>query len=154
MAGRKQTLKGKYIPENPQKYFGGSVDDITYRSSWEWTCMREFDRNPMVIGWSSETCAIPYFNPFTKKQTVYVPDFVIVYEDRGGKKHAEMIEVKPAKEVPGLMTEGKLSQRDQAAQALNYIKWQAALAFCKKRKIGFRVMTETEIYASNKKKKK
>jgi hypothetical protein len=114
--------------------------------------MRYFDLNPMVLGWSSETCAIPYFNPFTKKQTVYVPDFVIVYEDRNGKKHAEMIEVKPAKEVPGL-TEGKLSPRDRMAQALNYVKWQAAIQFCKKRGIGFRVMTEHEIYAAQRKKK-
>lgn len=154
MAGRRtQTAKGKFIPDNPQKYFGGSVDDITYRSSWEWTMMRYFDAHPEVIGWSSETCAIPYFNPFTKRQTVYVPDFVIVYQDKSGKKHAEMIEVKPAKEVPGL-TEGKISKRDQAAQALNYIKWQAALSFCKKRKIGFRVMTENEIYAANANKRK
>lgn len=152
MAGRKQSIKGKYTPDNPQKYFGGSVDGITYRSSWEWSCMREFDRNPMVLGWSSETCSIPYYNPFTKRQTVYVPDFVIVYEDRNGKKHAEMIEVKPAKEVPGLL-EGKVGKREQAMQALNYIKWQAALSFCKKRGIHFRIMTEADIYTSQRKKK-
>lgn len=150
MAGRKtQTIKGKFVPKNPSKYFGGSVDDITYRSSWEWSCMRFFDEHPQIIGWSSETCAIPYFNPFKKAQTVYVPDFVIVYEDKSGKKHAEMIEVKPAKEVPGL-TEGKVGKREQAMQALNYIKWQAALAFCKKRGIRFRVMTEHEIYGKKK----
>ncbi len=112
--------------------------------------MRYFDQHPQVIGWSSETCAIPYFNPFKKAQTVYVPDFVIVYEDRNGKKRAEMIEVKPAKEVPG-MTEGKMTKRDQAAQALNYVKWQAAMAFCSKRNITFRVLTENEIYNTKKK---
>jgi hypothetical protein len=80
-----QTIKGKFIPKNPQKYFGGSVDAITYRSSWEWSCMRYFDEHPQVIGWSSETCSIPYFNPFLKKQTVYVPDFVIVMKTARGR---------------------------------------------------------------------
>jgi hypothetical protein len=63
-----------------------------------------------------------------------------------------MIEVKPAKEVPGLITEGKIGKREQAMQALNYIKWQAALAFCKKRRIRFRVLTENEIYGLQRKK--
>jgi hypothetical protein len=143
MAARKnKTIKGVFIPQNPQKYFGGDKEKITYRSGWEWSCMRFFDLNPMVLGWASETCSIPYHNPFTNRQTVYVPDFVIVYEDKNGKKHAEMIEVKPAKEVPGLR-EGKTSKRDQAAQALNYVKWQAAVQFCTKRNIKFRVLTET-----------
>jgi hypothetical protein len=148
---RKQTAKGPFVPNNPGKYFGGDPDKITYRSSWEWTMMRTFDEQPNVVGWSSETCAIPYFNPFTKKQTVYVPDFVIVYQDRQGRKIAEMIEVKPAKEVPGF-NEGKLTPRDRMAQALNQVKWAAARAFCKKRGIGFRVMTEFDIYTSMKKK--
>lgn len=115
--------------------------------------MMTFDENPMVLGWGSETCAIPYRNPFTGKHTVYVPDFVIVYEDRNGRKHAEMLEVKPAKEVPGLQENAKkkLSQKDKAAQALNMVKWDAAQAFCKKRGMGFRVLTEYDIYSGLKK---
>ncbi len=115
--------------------------------------MTTFDNEPMIIGWSSETCAIPYRNPLTGKHTVYVPDFVVVFEDRQGKKHVEMIEVKPSKEVPGF-TEAKLSAKDRLAQALNMAKWQAAKAFCSKRNIGFRVMTELHIYSAYGKKKK
>lgn len=149
MAGRRtQTMKGVFIPQNPAKYFGPNSDKITYRSGWEWSCMRFFDLNPAVLGWASETCAIPYFNPFNNRQTVYIPDFVIVYEDRNGKKHAEMIEVKPAKEVLGLR-EGKQTKRDQAAQALNYVKWQAALAFCTKRSMKFRVVTEDQLFGKS-----
>ena len=29
------------------------------------------------------------------KHTIYVPDFFIVYADKKGKQHAEVIEVKP-----------------------------------------------------------
>lgn len=147
--GRKQTWKDKFIPQNPQKYFGGSVDKITYRSSWEWTFMRYCDLNPYVLGWSSETCDIPYFNPYANRQTVYIPDFVLVYVDRSGKKIAEMIEIKPAKEVP-FLKEGQAtkSKKDKAAQALNMVKWQAATKFCLKRGIKFRVMTEHDLFGS------
>lgn len=151
---RKAPASGLFVMKNPEKYFGGSPDKVTYRSSWEWTCMKTFDENPDVLGWSSETCAIPYFNPLAGRQTVYVPDFVIVYVDRTGRKRATMIEVKPAKEVPGYLTAGKISKKDQLSQALNMAKWAAARAFCAKRKLGFEVMTEYEIYATNQKKKK
>lgn len=151
---KKQPAKGKFEMKNPQKYFGGSPDKVTYRSSWEWTMMRHFDEHPDILGWSSETCAIPYFNPLAGRQTVYVPDFVIVYVDRNGKKHATMIEVKPAKEVPGYPIDGKLTKKDRLAQALNKAKWDAAMLFCKKRGMGFQIMTEHEIYAAYGKNKK
>lgn len=161
MTKRKQSAKGKFNFTNPQKYFGGSVDNVTYRSSWEWDLMRTFDKNPMVLGWSSETVKIPYYNP-TKKgkpntpNTVYVPDFLVVYIDRQNKKRVEMIEVKPAKEVMGLQEKHniKTSKRDKAAQAINMMKWEAAIRFCKKRSMRFRVMTEYEIYSENARTKK
>lgn len=151
---KKQPAKGPFTMKNPQKYFGGSPDKVTYRSSWEWTMMRYFDDHPDIIGWSSETCSIPYFNPLANRQTVYVPDFVIVYSDKNGRKYAAMIEVKPAKEVPGYPIKGKLTQKDRLAQALNEVKWQAARMFCRKRNIQFQVMTENEIYSAYGKSKK
>jgi hypothetical protein len=139
-----KTYKGEYIPENPEKYIG--TGKITLRSSWEFSVAKFFDRHPSVLAWSSESISIPYRNPLTGKNTVYVPDFLVVYENKG-TKHAEIIEVKPAKEVPGLLTEGKrLSQKDRAAQIVNAAKWQAAIAFCTKRNIKFRVLTELDLY--------
>ncbi len=149
----KGTAKGFYTVENPKKYFGGDPTKVIFRSSWEFTMMQEFDRNPSVIAWSSESCSIPYYNPMTKRQTVYIPDFLIVYEDRTGKKHAEMIEVKPAKETPNLNenVNKKLSKKDLLAQALNAIKWESARKFCDKRGMKFRIMTEYDIYKGMKK---
>jgi len=141
----KKPHKSQYIPKNPNKVIG--TKQITYRSSWELSVMRYFDHHPNVIAWSSESISIPYRNPLTGKQTVYVPDFLVVYEDKNGLRRAEMIEVKPAKEVPGLLNETKkLSKRDKFAQVLNAAKWQAAAAFCAKRKIRFRVLTEQELF--------
>jgi len=142
MAGK--THKGEFIPKNPSKYIG--TGKIQYRSSWELQLMLFFDKNVNVVAWSSESISIPYRNPLTGKQTVYVPDFLIVTNDKTGKRHAEMIEVKPAKEVPGLITEGRISKHTRLAQILNAAKWQAAAAFCAKRNIRFRVITERDLY--------
>lgn len=111
-----------------------------------------FDNHPMVIAWSSESISIPYRNPLTGRQTVYVPDFLVVYE-RNGKKHAEMIEVKPAKEVPGYEQKRRLTKKDKLAQVLNAAKWQAAISFCAKRGITFRVITENDLYQFKRKKR-
>lgn len=110
------------------------------------------DEHRNVLAWSSESISIPYRNPLTGKQSIYVPDFLIVYEGNG-KRHAEMVEIKPAKEVPGLLNESsKLSKRDRLAQIINAAKWQAAAAFCAKRHIRFRVLTEKDMFIFKRKK--
>ena len=86
--------RGKFSPKNGDKYVG--LKTPTYRSSWEHAFMRLCDEHPNVYQWASESIKIPYRHPFTGKYTVYVPDFFIVYNDKNGKKHAEMVEVKPA----------------------------------------------------------
>ena len=134
--------KDEFTPKNPQKYVGKYP--IIYRSSWEWSMMRTFDDHPDVVQWSSETVSIPYRNPLTGKWSMYIPDFMVLYADRDGNQHCEMIEVKPLKEVPGF--DGKVNQRTKLVQAINQAKWSAAMAFCKKRGIHFRVATEDQIF--------
>ena len=85
--------KGKFSPKNAEKYIG--LKTPTYRSSWEHAFMRLCDEHPNVAKWASESIKIPYRHPMTGKYTVYVPDFFIVYVDKNGRKHAEMVEVKP-----------------------------------------------------------
>ena len=77
-------LQGIFTPTNPDKYIGHT--DPRYRSGWELTVMRFCDNHPSIIGWASESLRIPYRNPFTGKQTVYVPDFLITYQDKNGNK--------------------------------------------------------------------
>ena len=106
--------------------------------------MRFCDENPSVLQWASEAIHIPYKNPFTNKNTIYVPDFMIVYVNKNGEKFAELIEIKPTKQTT-LEAAGK-SMRDQAAAVLNMYKWQAAQAWCQQNGLRFRVVTEQDIF--------
>lgn len=143
--------QGVFEPKNPDKYIGKGLP--RFRSSWELAVFRMFDQHPAVLGWGSETHRIPYKNPLTGKATSYVPDLLVVYNDKDGRKHAEMVEIKPKSQILG---EAK-SQKDKAAAVVNHAKWTAARAWCKQQGIGFRVITETEIFnkpkGSNKRKR-
>jgi len=138
--------QGKYEVRNPQKYIGKKPP--TYRSSWELTFMNFCDNNPNVHQWASEALHINYRNPFTGRNTIYIPDFLIVYADATGKQHGEVIEIKPTKET---MMEAAKSPRDKAMVALNMFKWDAARKFCHAQGLAFRVINETDIYHNGKK---
>lgn len=133
--------QGKYQIKNPEKYVGRKQP--TYRSSWEFTFCTFCDNNPSVIQWASEPFMIPYRNPLTGKNTIYVPDFMMVYVDKNQQKHAEVVEIKPLKETT---METAKSVRDKAAVALNIAKWTAAKAFCDAHGLKFRIVTEHDIY--------
>jgi TnsA endonuclease N terminal len=152
----RSTAKGEFVPKNPNKYQGKLP--IIYRSSWEFTAMQMFDLHPNVLAWQSESLQIPYYNPLAKRWSVYIPDFLVLYVDKGGKQYCELMEVKPLKEVTGYQQISertgkakKLSPRDQAAQAINAAKWTAALEFCAKRNWSFRVVTEDTLFSHKRK---
>jgi len=136
---------GKYTIKNPEKYVGKKVP--TYRSSWEFTFMSFCDNNPAVLNWASESVSIPYFNPVKGKQTIYVPDFLIVYVDANQKQHTELIEIKPSTEVT---MESARSYRDKLMVAMNMAKWAAADAWARANNIRFRVVTEFDIFKNYK----
>lgn len=133
--------QGKYQIKNTQKYVGRKLP--SYRSSWEFTFCTFCDNNESVIQWASEPFMIPYRNPLTGKNTIYVPDFMIVYIDKDQRKHAEVIEIKPLKETT---FETAKSTRDKAFVVINMAKWQAARAFCAQYGLNFRVINEQDIY--------
>lgn len=134
--------RGKFVPKNPQKYVGNKQP--TYRSSWEWAFMNFCDNHPSVHRWASEAISIPYRNPLTSKQTIYVPDFFIQYVDKKGKMYTEIIEIKP-KNQQVLENVGRSKER-QAQYVVNQAKWAAANAWCKKQGLKFRVLNETDIF--------
>ena len=106
--------QGRFIPKNPAKLVGKA--DVQFRSSWELTVMNFLDSHPSVIQWASESIRIPYINPLTGKPSQYVPDFMVLYQDKDGKRRAEVVEVKPAKEA---MLENAKSKRDKVSLVLN-----------------------------------
>lgn len=132
---------GKYQIKNPEKYVGKRAP--TYRSSWEFTFCSFCDNNPAVINWASEAIQIPYFNPVSGKNTIYVPDFLIVYVDAKQRRHTELVEVKPLKETT---MESAKSLRDKYSVAINMAKWAAADAWARANNIRFRVVTEFDIF--------
>lgn len=139
------TSKGIFVPKNPSKVIGKG--SIKYRSSWEQVFMRFCDENPSVVNWGSEVLRIPYRNPLTGKNTIYVPDFIVVYIDKNGKQHAEVIEIKPLKEA---VMERARSQRDKIMLAVNLSKWQAAQAWCSQNNLVFRLVTEQQLFSTGK----
>lgn len=149
--------KGIFVPKNPQKYIGTNVKNITYRSSWELSAMMVWDQNANVLFWMSESLptktrhesGVAYRNPFTGRQTIYLPDFFVIYIDKNGKKHAEVIEIKPSDEVPSMFggPRGRLSQLKEARRIVNAAKFLAATKHCVERGWYFRIMTEKDMFA-------
>lgn len=105
--------------------------------------MRVLDHHPNVTQWASESISIPYMHPLTGKWTFYIPDFMIVFVDKHGNKRAEMIEVKPAKEA---YADRAKSKKDKLTLAVNQAKWQAAMAWCHKNGLVFKVLTEDQMF--------
>lgn len=139
--------QGTYTVKNTEKYIGANTPK--YRSSWERTFMMFCDNNPNIQQWASECIKIPYRDPLTDKQTVYVPDFFIVYLDKNKKKHAELIEIKPAKQT--LREKVGKNPYDQAQYVKNMAKWKAATLWAKQNGIEFRVLNENDIFSNTKK---
>jgi len=111
--------------------------------------MTFLDTHPSVIQWASESVKIPYTNPLTGRRSQYVPDFLVLYQDKSGRQRAELVEVKPKKEA---MLENAKSKRDKAFLMINQAKWQAAMAWCAKNGVTFRLITEDHLFAGKGKK--
>jgi hypothetical protein len=134
--------QGIFVPKNPQKYVGNHKPK--YRSGWELTFMNFCDGNSSVLYWASEAITVPYRNPLTGKQARYIPDFFVVYQNKHGKKIAEIVEIKPKKQ--SLIESKTASARDRAVVAVNHAKWAAAMAYCKSQGYVFRVITEDDLF--------
>ncbi len=134
--------QGKFTITAPEKYVGTKVP--RYRSSWEWSFMKFCDTNPSVQKWASEAISIPYRDPLTGRQTIYVPDFFIQYVDKNMKTHVELIEIKPASQTI-LERVGK-NKFNQAQFVKNQAKWAAANAWCKQQGIKFRIVNENDLF--------
>jgi len=134
--------RGKFQMTRPEKYVGTKVP--TYRSSWELSFMKFCDTNISVQKWASEAVQIPYRDPLTGRQTVYVPDFFIQYVDKLGKMHVELIEIKPASQ--SILERVGKNKYNQAQFVKNQAKWASANLWCKQQGIKFRVVNENDLF--------
>lgn len=135
---------GLYSIMNPDKYVGKKAP--RYRSSWEHAFMQFCDKHTSVVKWASESVRIPYKHPMTGKQTTYVPDFLVQYQDKRGKLVTELVEIKPKKQ--SIIESKNANRATRETVAINHAKWDQAMRWCKANGIIFRVVTEDDIFRS------
>ena len=133
--------QGTYEVVNKHKYVGKGTP--RYRSGWEHAFFRFCDSNEYVMQWASESISIPYLNPVTGRQSIYIPDVLVTYQQKNGATKAELIEIKPKGQ--SVITEG-MKPRDRAVVAINYAKWAAAQKWCARNGLSFRVITEDDLF--------
>jgi hypothetical protein len=139
--------QGVYTVKNIEKYVGNKPP--RFRSGWELTFMMFLDNNDHVLQWASEAISIPYRNPITGKQSLYVPDFLVTYRNKNNTTNAELIEIKPKKQS---LVESKMSTNERAIIAVNYAKWDQATKWAKRNGLTFRVINEDQIFHQGSKK--
>lgn len=140
------SYKGKFTPQNPQKY-NGNPDNIIYRSSWELRCMKWFDDNPNIIWWSSEELAIPYYSPVDKRMHRYFPDFIIKVKRKDDTIMTYVVEVKPEAQTKKPTQKRKTKQfiKESITYVVNQMKWKAADEFCHAHGWQFKIVTEKDL---------
>lgn len=138
-------LKSKFRPRNPNKYRGNPTN-IICRSSWERVMCKWCDDNDSVLKWASEEVRIRYYDPVSKKNRTYFPDFWIRVRRSDGLIYEEIIEVKPQRQVDGPPIRPKRKTRswynEVATYATNQAKWISASQFCEDNGMNFRLLTE------------
>jgi len=133
--------QGHYAVKNTNKYVGTGTP--RYRSGWELTFMMFLDSNDNILQWASESISIPYRNPLTGKQSIYIPDFFVTYRGPNNTVKAEVVEIKPKSQS---LLESRTSTRDRMAIAVNYAKWDSATKWAQRNGLVFRVINEDQIY--------
>ncbi len=146
----KNYKQGIFKPRHPEKY-KGDHRRIEYRSGWELKFMMYLDRHPDVLQWSSEEITIPYFNPVSKTQRRYFPDFYVKRRKRDESIEIAIVEIKPVEETrpPPMMT-GKRGMTKSylykaTTFATNAAKWQAAEKYCAAKGWKFMLMSQADL---------
>lgn len=60
--------------------FGNKIDYIKLKVPWEKKILDFFENDEKVVYWSYNDYVIPFNNPFTQKQDIYVADYYAIYQ--------------------------------------------------------------------------
>lgn len=133
----------RFVPTRPEKYSGPIP--IMLRSSWEVHFANYCDKHDDVLVWAYEPegIKIPYHDPITGKQKIYIPDFFMSYRDSSGSEKSVMIEVKPSHEASA---DSARNDGDRMLVGRNAAKWAAASWWCQRHDVDFKVMTEGNLF--------
>lgn len=152
---------GKYHLVNPGKYMVEGTTEVVYKSGWERDFFPVCDGNEFVTRWGYEPFEIPYTSPVYMKQSLYRPDIYLECRYADGHEEKWLIEIKPStyaavpkppKPPPaGCNDQSKWEkfekrkaayERKAADIAINYAKWAAAEAWCKRHQVNWFIATE------------
>lgn len=139
--------QGIYKPINPEKYLGDPTK-IIFRSSWERKFMVWCDKNPAIIGWSSEETVVPYICATDNRPHRYFLDFKIKVKSKDGSVKTYLVEVKPLAQTQPPKYNGKQTKRylnESMTFIKNQSKWKYAEKYCKDRGWFFRIITEKDL---------
>lgn len=134
----------KYNIKNPEKYMGADVTQIVLRSSWELDFAKHCDLLPNIVQWGYELISIPYRDPLTGRQKIYIPDFFVrVSTGKGGATKDFLFEIKPRHEQ---LDDFARNSADAALIARNRSKWTAAAAWADRHQAEFQILNEADLY--------
>ena len=143
--------QGEYNLVNPSKYVGNKPP--FYRSSWEQRVMYYLDNNINVLKWGSENVIIPYLFEVDGQVHRYYIDFYAKIKDRNGNIKQYLMEVKPKKQrnqpkPPKKKTKKAMQNYKIALHTYikNQNKWAAAVQFCKKKGLIWKILDEGNIF--------
>lgn len=139
----------EYEIANQEKFVNGERSVIV-RSSWERDFAMHCDLLPNVVEWGYELVHIPYHDPLTNTQKIYIPDFFVTTVSHG-QETKSVIEIKPASEQ---LDEYARNNHDAAMIARNRAKWLAAAQWCDRHGATFDVINETDLYTTSVKPRK
>lgn len=138
----KKGCTGLFYPKNKVKLVSTKIP-LKYKSTWELYFMNFLDQNDSFVKWGYECFKIPYYNPVKRKTMYYYPDFFVCYRDKNNNLNFEMIEIKPLSES---ILESAKTTNQKIQAVINKQKWDSAKAWCEKRNIKFRVLTEKDMF--------
>ncbi len=134
-----------------EKYLVEDVQEITLRSSWEVDFAEHCDLLPSVLAWGYEMIQIPYRDPLTGKQKIYIPDFFVRILGSDGVPRDNLFEIKPMHEQ---LDNHARNSKDAALIARNKAKWLAAVKWADRHHAEFSVLNEKDLYDVEKKGRK
>jgi hypothetical protein len=141
---------GVYTPLNQSKYVGPTP--IICRSNWEKKYCIYCDNNENILKWSSEPFSIEYYNPLTKKNHKYFPDFWIKVLKSDGTEKEYLVEIKPKSYLKKPVEPKRVTT--QAIKNYKYLvesyvkilaKAKAAKRFASDRNMEYIILTEDSI---------
>jgi hypothetical protein len=134
----------------PERYIGKIRNNISIRSSWEYTFIKKFLDSPnlKILEWRSEEDIILYKGRDGRTHRYFV-DFFYTGINKYGKKVSYLIEIKPYDQT--IINKESITKKTRKKQVeiletydKNKRKWNAAMAYCAQKGWIFKIITEKE----------